>query len=76
MLLSFNLGLTGFDTKMNDQNERPDDQFGDDSGSQSEGEMTYESTDLFRGRRVVVIQHGGESYRLIETRNGKLILQK
>ena len=53
-----------------------DDQFGDDSGSQSEGEMTYESTDLFRGRRVVVIQHGGESYRLIETRNGKLILQK
>jgi hemin uptake protein HemP len=36
----------------------------------------YESQELFRGSRVVVIQHAGESYRLLLTRNNRLILQK
>jgi hemin uptake protein HemP len=36
----------------------------------------YESQDLFRGSRVVVIQHAGETYRLLLTRNNRLILQK
>jgi hemin uptake protein HemP len=36
----------------------------------------YESQDLFRGSRIVVIQHAGETYRLLLTRNNRLILQK
>ncbi len=34
------------------------------------------SGDLFQGAREVQIEHHGEIYRLLETRNGKLILQK
>ncbi|MDZ4818039.1 MAG: hemin uptake protein HemP [Planctomycetota bacterium] len=35
-----------------------------------------QSGDLLQGRREVWIQHGTDRYRLIHTRNGKLILQK
>lgn len=34
------------------------------------------STELFQGSRVVVITHAGENYRLLVTRNNRLILQK
>ena len=34
------------------------------------------SEDLFEGRRQVFIAHGTEIYRLLHTKNGKLILQK
>ena len=34
------------------------------------------SGELFQGAREVQIEHRGEVYRLLETRNGKLILQK
>ncbi|MCA9100395.1 MAG: hemin uptake protein HemP [Planctomycetales bacterium] len=34
------------------------------------------SADLLRGERYIVITHGDQRYRLIETRNGKLMLQK
>ena len=34
------------------------------------------SEDLFEGRRQVLIAHGTEVYRLLHTKNGKLILQK
>lgn len=34
------------------------------------------SEDLLAGRREVQILHSGEVYRLLVTRNGKLILQK
>ena len=34
------------------------------------------SEELFAGHRVVLIQHGGEQYRLLITRNDRLILQK
>jgi hemin uptake protein HemP len=34
------------------------------------------SADLLQGRREVLIQHGGETYRLRHTRNDKLILTK
>jgi hemin uptake protein HemP len=36
----------------------------------------YESGSLFQGSRVVVIAHAGETYRLLITRNNRLILQK
>jgi len=35
-----------------------------------------DSADLLAGDRQVFIQHGSELYRLLVTRNGKLILQK
>lgn len=34
------------------------------------------SEELLRGARVLVIEHAGQSYRLLVTRNDKLILQK
>ena len=34
------------------------------------------SSDLFGGAKMVLIEHGGEQYRLIVTKNDKLILQK
>ena len=34
------------------------------------------SVELFAGQRTVVIQHGDEQYRLLITRNDRLILQK
>lgn len=36
----------------------------------------YESAALFQGARVVNIMHAGETYRLLITRNNRLILQK
>jgi hemin uptake protein HemP len=36
----------------------------------------YASADLFQGTRTIVITHAGESYRLLLTRNNRLILQK
>ena len=37
---------------------------------------SYDSASLFQGQRVVVIAHAGENYRLLLTRNNRLILQK
>ncbi len=34
------------------------------------------SSDLLQGAVEVLIDHGGETYRLRQTRSGKLILQK
>ena len=34
------------------------------------------SADLFAGARVVMIEHAGQQYRLLITRNDRLILQK
>lgn len=36
----------------------------------------FQSDELFRGHREVLILHCGETYRLRLTRNGKLILTK
>ena len=37
---------------------------------------TIRSEELFAGSRVVLIQHADECYRLMITRNNRLILQK
>lgn len=37
---------------------------------------TVKSVDLFAGAKTVMIEHGGEQYRLLLTKNGKLLLQK
>lgn len=34
------------------------------------------SEELLRGERLLVIEHAGQSYRLLVTRSNKLILQK
>jgi hemin uptake protein HemP len=36
----------------------------------------FDSQDLFQGSKLVVITHAGETYRLLLTRNNRLILQK
>lgn len=42
----------------------------------SEGPRVVRSAELFAGGRVVVIEHAGQQYRLLITRNDRLILQK
>ena len=39
-------------------------------------EVTFRSENLLQGQREIKILHEGETYRLLVTRNGKLILQK
>lgn len=39
-------------------------------------ERVIRSEELFAGERIVLIQHAGEKYRLLITRNDRLILQK
>lgn len=54
----------------------------DPSAAASKSEETppappsYASSELFQGARVVVINHAGEAYRLLVTRNNRLMLQK
>jgi hemin uptake protein HemP len=38
--------------------------------------LTISSDTLLAGRRQLIIQHGGEQYRLLLTRSNKLILTK
>jgi len=38
--------------------------------------LTISSEALLAGRRQLIIQHGGERYRLLLTRSNKLILTK
>jgi hemin uptake protein HemP len=38
--------------------------------------VVLDSVDLLQGRTEILIRHGDETYRLRQTRNGKLILQK
>jgi hemin uptake protein HemP len=38
--------------------------------------QTVSSEELLGGRRQLIIQHGGERYRLLVTRSNKLILTK
>jgi len=37
---------------------------------------TIQADNLFQGHRQVLIEHDGEIYRLVLTRNNKLLLQK
>ena len=46
-----------------------------DQAGQAEPRI-IESSDLFKGNRVIQIRHGGEIYSLRQTRLGKLILNK
>jgi hemin uptake protein HemP len=43
---------------------------------QTNQHAVVDSRDLFRGRRELRISHEGEVYRLLVTRNGRLILNK
>jgi hemin uptake protein HemP len=44
--------------------------------SETESLPSYDSSDLLKGAREILIHHQGEIYRLRLTRNGKLILNK
>jgi hemin uptake protein HemP len=46
------------------------------ASGEGESIRVVRSEELFAGGRVVLIQHGGEQYRLLVTRNDRLILQK
>jgi len=45
------------------------------SGELAEARL-LRSDELFAGQRVVLIEHAGQQYRLLITRNDRLILQK
>jgi|GEM_PF-233092 len=45
-------------------------------GSPGPDDRPLDASTLFRGRQQVLIEHDGEIYRLLLTRNNKLLLQK
>jgi hemin uptake protein HemP len=47
-----------------------------DNNSLNKNEHVVQSEELLHGQREVQIVHGTEVYRLLVTRNNKLILQK
>jgi hemin uptake protein HemP len=44
--------------------------------TERESSRVIRSEEIFAGERLVLIQHAGEQYRLLITRNDRLILQK
>jgi hemin uptake protein HemP len=46
------------------------------NGENKSNVRTISSDDLLQGERQVVILHHGDAYRLLVTRNDKLLLQK
>ncbi|MDP9141283.1 MAG: hemin uptake protein HemP [Pseudomonadota bacterium] len=44
--------------------------------SRASSVVRVRSDDLLRGTREIVIEHRGEEYRLLRTRNDRLILNK
>ena len=48
----------------------------DDDTPPRDAARVIRSEESFAGERVVMIQHAGEQYRLLITRNDRLILQK
>lgn len=47
-----------------------------DAATPAASPARFESRALLRGNREILIEHGGETYRLRHTRNDKLILTK
>lgn len=61
----------------NSPSQKPSADFGDVSSDPGNIKLhEYDSSDLLRGAKEVLIRHAGETYRLRLTRNDKLILQK
>lgn len=58
-----------------DENREPKNPAGSPAESPT-GPRMIDSVSLLQGAREIYIRHRGEVYRLMETRNGKLILQK
>ena len=50
--------------------------FGNTKDGSAVGAVTIDSAEILGGHREVQIVHAGETYRLLVTRNNKLILQK
>lgn len=60
---------------MTDQEQKP--QLHTAPQEHGEGESgVFRSEELLAGRREIIILHNDDRYRLLVTRNGKLILQK
>jgi hemin uptake protein HemP len=49
---------------------------GDPTPGKPDAPAPLDSSELFQRRQEVLIQHEGALYRLLRTRNGKLILTK
>ena len=63
--------------KRPDPNTMPDSSVREPSVEREESlPRIVNSSDLLDGKRELLIRHRGEIYRLLLTRNGKLILQK
>ena len=63
--------------KRPEANTMPDSSVQETTGRTNEGlPRMVNSGDLLAGKRELLIQHRGDIYRLLLTRNGKLILQK
>lgn len=75
-LLRHNLNKrVGFRGYLNVDETTPS-QSGETSPAAPKESRVLRSEDLFAGQRVLLIEHAGQQYRLLITRNEKLILQK
>jgi len=51
-------------------------QTGSGGSSKREKLLVYQSDEILKGKKEVVIEHAGRTYRLLVTKSGKLILNK
>lgn len=56
--------------------EEPPEEPKIDNPAKQQKVRSVESEQLFEGQKQLIIRHAGEQYRLILTRNNRLILQK
>jgi hemin uptake protein HemP len=58
------------------ESERPAAESNEALKSSETDDQPIDAATLLRGRRRVLIEHDGETYQLLLTRNNKLMLQK
>jgi hemin uptake protein HemP len=76
--MTFSTGLERSPKVMADAHSHDSRQSAEEGASspQADPARVIRSEEIFAGERVVLIQHAGERYRLLITRNDRLILQK
>ena len=58
------------------RDETPDEQAKTQQDAGTTNDPVIDSTEIFQGAKEVLIRHGDDVYRLIITRNNKLILNR
>ncbi len=68
--------MTMIESNKGHQAPKPETELDLDDIMLQQGQRIVRSKELLQGERELIILHGSQLYRLMETKNGKLILQK